>query len=511
MKDWNREDAIKTGAKILSGKMVDDAHKEKSRYCAREFATFKDPSVFAAASDVDNTSLIDLLAVKRGHGIMCFDAVAAFCQAPETELIFIEAPEEHRAVVGQHVLWQCLKVREGRRKGARAWQEHFIETLLSQDCPGSFKQSLKSPTIFYSSDFETALDLHVDDGYMTGPAERMMQVFAYLEGVIILKLSPIIGVGDSFEHVGALKIIDIEGMWVKELDKYETSVLTMMQMKDCRTSTSPKLEKQTEPGDDDPCEHPELHRSAVCTILYMTKRRPDLQATMRWMCKRLRNPNQKSWRQLVKTVRYIKGSRDLATFMPKAGKSDIIEAFFDGDWACDDLDRKSASGGYLMVGGCRLHSHSRTTGQHALSSGESEIRSMSEVLKEAKLMQYNLEFCGMGLLPIVRYTDEDVARAFCHKRDVGRMKHLDVRHCWLQEELEKGNFKVKRVDRKFNASDMLTHSPSAEELRKFLPMIGCHTMTVNRENYNAVKTMLKAMPAAKVTAFLTSMADVAKS
>ena len=38
--------------------------------------------MFAAASDVDNTSLIDLLAVKRGHGIMCFDAVAAFGQAP---------------------------------------------------------------------------------------------------------------------------------------------------------------------------------------------------------------------------------------------------------------------------------------------------------------------------------------------------------------------------------------------------------------------------------------------
>ena len=90
------------------------------------------------------------------------------------------------------------------------------------------------------------------------------------------------------------------------------------------------------------------------------------------------------------------------------------------------------------------------------------------------------------------------------------MKHLDVRHCWLQEELEKGNFKVKRVDKKFNASDMLTHSPCAEELRKLLPMIG-HMMTVNRENYNAVKTMLKAMPAAKVTAFLTSLADVVKS
>ena len=68
--------------------------------------------MFAAASDVDNTSLIDLLAIKRGHSIMCFDAVAAFGQAPETELIFIEALAEHRAKIGQHVMWHCLKVRE---------------------------------------------------------------------------------------------------------------------------------------------------------------------------------------------------------------------------------------------------------------------------------------------------------------------------------------------------------------------------------------------------------------
>ena len=102
--------------------------------------------------------------------------------------------------------------------------------------------------------------------------------------------------------------------------------------------------------------------------------------------------------------------------MPKAGKPESIEAHLDGDWACDDIDRTSAPAGYLMVGGCRLHIHSRTT-------------------------QYNRVTC------------------------------------------------------------------SAEELRKFLPMIGCHTMTVKKENFNAVKTMLKAMLAAKVTAFLASMAE----
>ena len=100
-------------------------------------------------------------------------------------------------------------------------------------------------------------------------------------------------------------------------------------------------------------------------------------------------------------------------------------------------------------------------------------------------------------------------------------EHFSTREVWKNETWMSGivgcwknwtdNFKVKRVDRKFNASDMLSHSPSAEELRKFLPMIGCHTMTVNSENYNAVKTMLKSMPTAKVTAFLTSLADVVKS
>ena len=143
------------------------------------------------------------------------------------------------------------------------------------------KQSLKSPPIFHSSEFEIALDLHVDDTYVTGPPENMKKMFADLETKIVLKFSPIISVGISFEHVGTMRAIDDEGMWVRELDKYELSVLSMMKRKDCRPSTGPKLEKQTDPGDDDPCDHPDLYRSAVCTVLYMTRRRPDLQATAR--------------------------------------------------------------------------------------------------------------------------------------------------------------------------------------------------------------------------------------
>ena len=250
---------------------------------------------------------------------------------------------------------------------------------------------------------------------------------------------------------------------MKELDKYGASVLTMMQMKDCRPSTSPKLEKQTEPGDDDPCEHPELYRSAVCTILYMTNRRPDFAGYDEMDVQEAHESQQKVLESIGQNCEVHQGVERFGYVQAEAGKPDIIEAFFmetglamiwTGSQHLVDIDGWWLPNAQPQKG--RLDNH-------ALSSGESEIMSMSEVLKEAKLMQYNLEFCGMGLFPIVLHTDADVA------------------------------------------------SPSAEELRKFLPMIGCHTMTVNSENYNAVKTMLKSMLTAKVAAFLTSFADVVKS
>ena len=90
---------------MLSGCFVDHPHKEKSRYCSRGFATTKDPTVFAAASDVDAAPVVDLLAVKRDYPTLCFDAAAASSQADEQELVFLHPPEEYVRMVGRPILW----------------------------------------------------------------------------------------------------------------------------------------------------------------------------------------------------------------------------------------------------------------------------------------------------------------------------------------------------------------------------------------------------------------------
>ena len=48
--------------------------------------------MFAVASDVNNTF------VKSGYPVLCFDAVAALSQAADTDLVFIQALEEHLEV-----------------------------------------------------------------------------------------------------------------------------------------------------------------------------------------------------------------------------------------------------------------------------------------------------------------------------------------------------------------------------------------------------------------------------
>ena len=152
-----------------------------------------------------------------------------------------------------------------------------------------------------------------------------------------------------------------------------------------------------------------------------------------------------------------------------------------------------------------MHSHSRTTATPALSSAESEIMAISELLKECKLVQFNLEFAGFGTLPIVIRTDADAARAFVHRRGCGRMKHLDVRHCWLQAELKAGGYSCKRVDRSANAADVLTKPPSAAELQNFKASLGLYPLAVARGAFSLVKSLLKSTPQVQVSAALLAL------
>ena len=64
--------------------------------------------------------------------------------------------------------------------------------------------------------------------------------------------------------------------------------------------------------------------------------------------------------------------------------ADVLDIFFDSDWAGDRRSRKSTSGGVLMLGNHCINTWSASQQAYALSSAEAEFYAMIEGVTRAK-------------------------------------------------------------------------------------------------------------------------------
>ena len=94
----------------------------------------------------------------------------------------------------------------------------------------------------------------------------------------------------------------------------------------------------------------------------------------------------------------------------------------------------------------------------ALSSAEAEFYAMVEGTQRGKwaitvAKELGVRLQGGGL---VLKTDSEAAKSFVSRRGLGRMRHIEVRELWLQEEVRKGAVIVKKVAGLENPVDLMT-------------------------------------------------------
>jgi hypothetical protein len=500
---WTRAEAVKTGARIFQARWVDDPMKCKSRYVIKEYANQKDLSVFAAASDFATSRLVDYKAVRCSYPTFVFDVTSAYTHADEDEQVFLEPPEEEKAIHGD-CLWESVKVIYGRRKGARSWQDHFVSVVQSPEAVEAgftVKVHEKCPTMFYLVEADGLFELHVDDGHGTGRPDVIRKFLEYISQKIELKWVDGLKEGMSYEYLKTIKYRTNEGIWSIPSEKYIDSALERFGMTGCNPSSSPKVSKAEEPGDQSPVteETASGFRSSVLTLLYMANERSDIQSTVRFLCTRLKEPVQGDVRRLKKLLRYMQGTRNVGTLF-RADTSDekVLKVFSDADWATDGRSRKSTSGAVIMASGCRLHAHSRGQDVVALSSCEAELYASSEAIKEAVLLKEMLLFCGMGEYSLELALDASSTRQLLYRKGPGRMKHLDVRALWLQDLVAHGGLITKKIDRAVNLADVLTHPPTCKELEVFMEGVGMADMTEEEHKQATSKSSTGFRVAAKL-------------
>ena len=52
-------------------------------------------------------------------------------------------------------------------------------------------------------------------------------------------------------------------------------------------------------------------------------------------------------------------------------------------------------------------------------------------------------------------TDSDAARSFVNRRGLGKMRHIEVRNLWLQEEVRLNRIRVSRIKGEDNPADLM--------------------------------------------------------
>ena len=150
-------------------------------------------------------------------------------------------------------------------------------------------QSVKTPTTVNIKLLDIDFDVHVDDGYASFlPGENETVTFGYFEKGLVFDLR-------------RMRKKEGDGQWLFGCTLSETrfeTVLDMMGVQNCKPSTSPTLDKMNRVMMDNCDKNLSCQSKAVCTQLYLLRRRPDLHSVDRWMCKRLNSSGCKFWQQL---------------------------------------------------------------------------------------------------------------------------------------------------------------------------------------------------------------------
>merc|ERR1712127_598037 len=166
---------------------------------------------------------------------------------------------------------------------------------------------------------------------------------------------------------------------------------------------------------------------------------------------------------IKRIIRYLKGKPRVAIRYQFQSESEGITVFTDSDWAGDITTRKSTSGGVVCRGSHTISWWCKLQSNVALSSCEAELNAALKWAVEGLNVQRLAASLGDELSLELR-TDASAARGVILRQGFGKVRHLQVKHLWLQENVAAGELSITKIPRAENCADALIHPWSAHDL-----------------------------------------------
>jgi hypothetical protein len=426
---------------------------------------------FAPVAMLKTVRVLLALAAFYDWEIHHVDVITAFLNPALKEEVYMEQPEGSKH---EHDCRVCKlgKALYGLKQAPRAWHSDIDAFLLSI----GFTNSKTDPNLYISP--EVLLILYVDDilifarsiTALKGAKSQLFTKYAMTD----------LGEVQQFLGLQIQRNRPARKIYIHQT-AYLNRVLDRFDMADCNGVATPMESgndlRIVEPGTKNPapCDQ-QQYQSEIGSIMYgMIGSRPDFAYTMSALSRFNASPTTAHQGAVKRALRYIRNTTDFGICY--GGKKQLQDqyptllGFADSDWAGDKDYRKSTTGYTFILNGGAVSWKSGRQQSVALSSTEAEYVAYAEAAKEAIWLRRLLTETDLrkpydedistkskwGQVPITIRIDNSGAFDLAHNpKHHERTKHIDIRHHFIRETVEKGLVRLIRIPTHEQTADILT-------------------------------------------------------
>ncbi|GJT25626.1 retrovirus-related pol polyprotein from transposon TNT 1-94 [Tanacetum coccineum] len=383
-----------------------DVLKNKARLVAKgyrqeEGLDFEES--FASVARLEAVRIFLANAASKNMTVYQMDVKTAFLNGELKEEVYVSQPEGFVDPNRPHHVYRLKKALYGLKQALREWYDTLSKFLLAQ----GFSKGVVDPTLF------------------------------------ILK-------------TGKHTLHNPRGIFINQ-SKYANEILKKFDLHKSDPVDTPMVErtKLDEDLSGIPVDQTQ-YRSMIGSLMYLTASRPDLVFAV-CMCARYQSKPTKKHLEAVKRVfRYLQGSINMGLWYPK-DTAMALTAYADADHAgCQDT-RRSTSGSAQFLGDKLVSWSSKKQTSTSISSTEAEYIAMSGCCAQILWMRSQLSDYGFAYNHIPLYCDNKSAIALCcNNVQHSRSKHIDIRHHFIREQVEKGVVELYFVRTEYQLADIFT-------------------------------------------------------
>ena len=169
--------------------------------------------------------------------------------------------------------------------------------------------------------------------------------------------------------------------------------------------------------------------------------------------------------------RYLRGKPRLVQLFAYQSAPENLVVCVDSDWGGCLRTRRSTSGGVVKHGVNVIKSWSSTQATIAISSGEAENYAAVKGASVGLGIQSMMREVGVEV-DLELQSDSAAALGIARRSGLGKMRHVDVSLLWLQQHVDAGKLRLRKIGGEANEADMLTKAVEVWRVESYVDRLG---------------------------------------